>query len=69
VLLALLGVLLSVGWEVAELTSDALIGTDMSLSARDTRLDLLADFVGVLAAVAILFRSGFAPDRPRRRPS
>lgn len=43
---------LVVGWEVAEGLSDSLLLTDMSLSAADTRHDLMSGFAGATAGAA-----------------
>ncbi|MCW3041344.1 MAG: hypothetical protein JWM31_3249 [Solirubrobacterales bacterium] len=52
--LAALGLALGGAWELVELTSDGLLGTNMSLGVSDTLGDLLADAAGsVTAAVAV----------------
>ena len=44
---------LAVGWEVVESGSDSLLGTNMSLSAADTRGDLVSGLIGAAAGAVL----------------
>jgi hypothetical protein len=52
-----------IGWEIAEWTSDAVLGTDLARSLGDNFVDLAADLLGALAgaATARLTVDGGAP--------
>jgi hypothetical protein len=48
------------GWEAAEWSADALIGTDLALTVRDTVMDLVFDFLGACAgAIAAVRLRGY----------
>jgi hypothetical protein len=44
------------GWEAAEWSADALTGTDLALTVRDTVMDLVFDFLGACAGVIAAVR-------------
>jgi hypothetical protein len=48
---------IAVGWEVVESCSDALLGTNMSLNAADTRHDLVSDLIGAAAGTVLTARA------------
>lgn len=50
-------VALAIGWETMELCSDVLLGTNMSLSAVDTRNDLICGLIGAAAGAALTART------------
>lgn len=53
--LAALGtILLGIAWELVELASDAVLGTDMSLTRADSIGDVLADAAGAVLALIVL---------------
>ncbi len=55
---------LGAGWEVAEAVADAMFGTNYSLGAGDTALDLACDVIGALVA-GVVVSAGCAGARPR----
>ncbi len=49
------GCTVALGWDLAEFGSDALFGTDVQHSLRETMLDLVNGTAGVTTMIAVLF--------------
>lgn len=64
--LTAVGVVAGLAWELLELISDAVAGTDMSLGLGDSLLDLTADVIGAALAAYWIVSSERRAGDPRR---